>query len=337
MTAYDRTGRVGELGIKAPVRAATTAAITLSGEQTIDGVAIVTGDRVLVKDQASSIANGIYVCDTGTWSRANDWDGSYDAANGTLIKVNSGTANSGFWYASGTDPIEVGTDAVTFIMASTVLAVISAFAQTLLDDTTAAAARTTLGSTTVGDAVFVAATAAAARSAMSAAGSGAVTASGLTMTTARLLGRTTASTGAVEEITAGAGLTLSAGSLTAAVAATQAEMEADSSTAAWASPGRMKYHPGVAKAWAANNAATMQDVYNVTSITNNGTGDYTYNFTNSLNNATYAAIITGNADRATPSTYTRATGSFRIAWIRTSDSTAQAPSGSGIAIFGDFA
>jgi hypothetical protein len=44
---------------------------------------------------------------------------------------------------------------------------------------------------------------------------GAVTASGLTMTTARLLGRTTASTGAVEEITVGAGLTLAAGALTA--------------------------------------------------------------------------------------------------------------------------
>lgn len=42
---------------------------------------------------------------------------------------------------------------------------------------------------------------------------GAITASGLTMSTARILGRTTASTGAVEELTAGAGLTLSAGSL----------------------------------------------------------------------------------------------------------------------------
>lgn len=45
--------------------------------------------------------------------------------------------------------------------------------------------------------------------------SGAVTSSGLTMATARLLGRTTASTGAIEEITVGSGLSLSAGSLTA--------------------------------------------------------------------------------------------------------------------------
>jgi hypothetical protein len=48
------------------------------------------------------------------------------------------------------------------------------------------------------------------------AASGSVTASGLTMTTARILGRTTASTGAVEEISVGSGLTLSAGSLSGA-------------------------------------------------------------------------------------------------------------------------
>lgn len=47
------------------------------------------------------------------------------------------------------------------------------------------------------------------------AAAGAVTSSGLTMTTARLLGRSTASTGAIEEITVGSGLTLSGGSLTA--------------------------------------------------------------------------------------------------------------------------
>lgn len=45
--------------------------------------------------------------------------------------------------------------------------------------------------------------------------SGSITASGYTQTTARLLGRTTASTGAIEEITVGTGLSLSAGSLSA--------------------------------------------------------------------------------------------------------------------------
>jgi len=67
----------------------------------------------------------------------------------------------------------------------------TAAGRALLDDADAAAQRTTLG----------------------AAASGAATASGLTMATARLLGRTTAATGAIEEITVGTGLTLSAGTL----------------------------------------------------------------------------------------------------------------------------
>jgi len=112
-TTTDRAGRVGDVAIKAPVVAATTAAITLSGEQTIDGV-LTAASRVLVKNQAGSIGNGIYLSDTGTWTRAADWDGPYDAANGTLVHVNGGTANSGFWYAVGTDPIVVGTSAVTW-------------------------------------------------------------------------------------------------------------------------------------------------------------------------------------------------------------------------------
>lgn len=143
-TATDRTNRIGDVAIKAPCVAATTAAITLNGEQTIDGVACVTGDRVLVKNQSSAVNNGIYVVDTGDWERSNDFDGSYDCANGTLIKVNGGSTASGFWYAAGTDPIQVGTDAVTFTQASTVLAVVSAFMQTMLDDPDAATARATL-------------------------------------------------------------------------------------------------------------------------------------------------------------------------------------------------
>lgn len=60
------------LNPKGAVRVATTANITLSGTQTIDGVAVIAGDRVLVKDQTATSQNGIYVVAAGAWSRAPD-------------------------------------------------------------------------------------------------------------------------------------------------------------------------------------------------------------------------------------------------------------------------
>lgn len=158
MSSTDRRyGLIGNTAIKAPCRACSTSNITLSGEQTIDGVAIVTDDRVLVTAQTSSVNNGIYVADTGAWVRASDMDGTYDIVTGTLIKVNSGTSNSGFWYVTTTGTPVIGTDAVNFSMASTVLAIVSAFAQTLLDDTTAGAFMTTLGLTANGQSLVTAA------------------------------------------------------------------------------------------------------------------------------------------------------------------------------------
>lgn len=120
MSQLDRvTGLVGYSGMKVPVRVATTAAITLSGAQTIDGVAVVTDDRVLVKDQASGIANGIYVCDTGTWNRSSDCDGPYDLVSGSLVPVGpSGTANGGKVYQlTTTGTITIDTTSLTFTQA----------------------------------------------------------------------------------------------------------------------------------------------------------------------------------------------------------------------------
>ena len=59
---------------KASVLVGTTANITLSGVQTIDGVSAVVGSRVLVKDQSTASQNGIYVAASSTWARAADAD-----------------------------------------------------------------------------------------------------------------------------------------------------------------------------------------------------------------------------------------------------------------------
>ena len=125
--------------IKNPCAVATTAAITLSGEQTIDGVTT-SGSRVLVKNQASSIDNGIYVSDSGAWSRAADFNGPRDVVEGTLIKVNGGTTTAGYWYVSTTGSPVPGTDAINFGQSSTVLAVVTAWAQNILASASAAAA-----------------------------------------------------------------------------------------------------------------------------------------------------------------------------------------------------
>lgn len=114
-----RYGVIASAAIKVACAAATTANITLSGEQTIDGVSCVTDDRVLVKDQSTASENGIYVVDTGSWTRDLDWDGTYDVKKGTLVYVNSGTANAGLFYVVTTaDPITVGTTSVSMSVVS---------------------------------------------------------------------------------------------------------------------------------------------------------------------------------------------------------------------------
>ena len=145
MAEIDRTeGLVGNVGLKAPCRVASTANLVLSGEQNIDGVAAVTGDRILVKNQNTGTENGIYVCDTGDWNRAQDCDGNYDLVEGTLVKVNGGTVGTGFWYCTTTGDIVIDTTSIAFAMASSVLAAVSALWQPILLLTTTLASRQAL-------------------------------------------------------------------------------------------------------------------------------------------------------------------------------------------------
>jgi hypothetical protein len=115
-SSIDRArGANSALAIKAPCRVATTANITLSGLQTIDGVTVAADDRVLVKNQTTASENGIYIADTSTWDRAPDFDGNRDIAKGTMVRVNEGTNNAGGWFSvSSSDDITVGTDSITF-------------------------------------------------------------------------------------------------------------------------------------------------------------------------------------------------------------------------------
>lgn len=101
--------------------------------------------------------------------------------------------------------------------------------------------------------------------------------------------------------------------------ATQANMEAASSNVVAVPPGRQHYHPGHPKAWVRYNgsANTIASSYNVTSVTDNATGDFTVNFTTAFSNANYAVIGTAAATGSATvyviaGSITQAAGSFRF-------------------------
>lgn len=96
------------LSWKEPVEAATMGNITLSGTQTIDTVAVVAGDRVLVKDQTNAEENGIYTVAAGAWSRsigADDW-AEYE---GAIVFVVEGSQAGSAWYCTAQPGGTLGT------------------------------------------------------------------------------------------------------------------------------------------------------------------------------------------------------------------------------------
>ncbi len=118
---FDLIG-LGSLGgtpidYKESVKVATTANITLSGEQTIDGV-LTSASRVLVKDQTLATANGIYVSAAGAWSRSTDADTSAEVTPGMMVPVEEGTISADLVYTLATNgTITLGSTGLTFIVA----------------------------------------------------------------------------------------------------------------------------------------------------------------------------------------------------------------------------
>ena len=103
------------LDVKDSVKVATTANITLSGTQTIDGIAVSADERVLVKNQSTGSENGIYDCKAGSWSRSSDFDANSEVTGGAFVFVEQGTANADQGYVLTTDgSITVGTTSLAF-------------------------------------------------------------------------------------------------------------------------------------------------------------------------------------------------------------------------------
>ena len=117
--AYVDAARSG-LDVKASVRAATTGNITLSNTQTVDGVSLVAGNRVLVKNQNTGSENGIYVVVSGgAWTRATDADSDAEVTPGMFTFVEEGTTNADSgWVLTNNGTVTVGSTALTFVQFS---------------------------------------------------------------------------------------------------------------------------------------------------------------------------------------------------------------------------
>lgn len=99
---------------KSAVRAATTANITLSAPQTVDGVSVIANDRVLVKNQSTASQNGIYIVNAGAWTRASDMDTAAEFVNATVY-VSEGTTNADTaWTSTVNAPVTVNTTNIPF-------------------------------------------------------------------------------------------------------------------------------------------------------------------------------------------------------------------------------
>jgi hypothetical protein len=99
---------------KNTVATATTANITLSGEQTIDGI-LTSASRVLVKNQTTASANGIYISGTSAWTRSTDATTGTEILGSAVYVDNGGTVNSGTaWTNTNVSAITVGTTSITF-------------------------------------------------------------------------------------------------------------------------------------------------------------------------------------------------------------------------------
>ncbi len=109
------TAAVNSLDYKDAVETVATSNITLSGEQTVNGVTT-SNSRVGVVGQTAGEDNGLYDSAAGAWTRATDMDASAEVSQGlTFFVGNTTSTKNGFQYILTTaDPITLGTTSLAF-------------------------------------------------------------------------------------------------------------------------------------------------------------------------------------------------------------------------------
>jgi hypothetical protein len=138
-------------GVKTVLCATTANLTSLAGTTTIDGIAVVAGNRVLVKDQTTSADNGIYIVAAGAWSRADDASTAAEIA-GSFVNVQSGSANGGTQYVTtfkSTDTVGVTAMAWNSVVSGSITSGVSSitFGSTGLTPSTATSGAVSVGGT----------------------------------------------------------------------------------------------------------------------------------------------------------------------------------------------
>jgi hypothetical protein len=267
------------LDTKASVVAGTTANITLSGAQTIDGIAVVATDRVLVKNQTAPADNGIYIASATAWSRAPDMD-TWAEVPGAYVFVETGStlADTG-WVCTSNAGGTIGVTAITWAQFSGAGSGVSSI---------------TFGSTGLTP---------------STATTGAVTVAGTLALTNGGTGQTTASAAfnALSPITTTGDLIIGTGVNTAsrlAIGANGYLLTSNGTTASWVaapasgvttfSAGTTGLTPSTATGGAVTLAGTLAVANGGTNITSYAVGDIIYASTTGVLSS-LADIATGNA------------------------------------------
>lgn len=114
-TVYDNNGFLP----KEEVRAASTANLTLSGTQTVDGIALVDGDACAALAQTAAATSGVYIVHAGAWTRRPDMDASAEFP-GALFSVRQGTIHAGEMWTCTNDigSVTLGTTPLNFVKQS---------------------------------------------------------------------------------------------------------------------------------------------------------------------------------------------------------------------------
>src|SRR5499427_5728784 len=96
-------------------KVATTANISLTGTQTVDGIALSAGDICLVKNQTTASGNGLYTVAAGAWTRTGNMD-TWAEVPGMIVSVQQGTTNHDtIWLSTADAGGTLGTTNITFV------------------------------------------------------------------------------------------------------------------------------------------------------------------------------------------------------------------------------